>query len=92
MNTRSAKSTGRTIGSFLEANSVLLLFFIAVAGQASIAVAQSSGTFTATGSMITPRFFHTATLLSDGRVFAGGDTKYVGHTRVPEFVIPQEVS
>jgi hypothetical protein len=89
MNTGFAKSTGNRSGAFLEA---LLLLFIAVAGQASIAVAQSSGTFAATGSMITPRFFHTATLLPDGRVFARGNTKYVGHPRVPEFAIPQEVS
>jgi hypothetical protein len=37
------------------------------------------GTFSATGKMITPRFFHTTTLLPDGRVLiAVGDSSYSG--------------
>ena len=93
MNSGFAKSTGKRVGVSLKASFVLPLFFLGVGGQAPIVMAQSRDTFTATGSMTTSRFFYTATLLPDGRVLiAEGDKKYVGYTRVPEFVMPQEVS
>ena len=56
---------------------LLLLELSGVAGHGAMGLAQSAGTFSATGRMIKPRFLHTATLLFDGRVLiAGGDSSY----------------
>ena len=62
------KSTGKRIWTLAGAFLPLLLIF----SITSTAAAQSMGTFTATGSMATARWGHTATLLLDGRVLIAG--------------------
>jgi len=75
MNTGFASSTGKKIGASLKASFVLPLLFLGVGDQAPIVMAQSRGMFTATGNMTTPRAWHTATLLPDGKVLITGGTE-----------------
>ena len=56
----------------MKASFNILLLFVGVASHAPIAIAQSPGTFTATGDMTTPRAGHTATLLPNGKVLIAG--------------------
>jgi hypothetical protein len=66
--------------------------WLCLLGPATIA-AQASGSpndFVATGSMATPRSFHTATLLPDGRVLITGGATDNGVTDSAELYIPSE--
>ena len=56
----------------MKACLVLPLLFLGIAGNATVASAQSMGRFTATGRLTRPRQFHTATLLTNGRVLIAG--------------------
>src|SRR5689334_1655339 len=59
----------------MKSSSVLSLLFLGAASHTAMLMAQSPGTFTATGSMTTARFGHTATLLTDGKVLIAAGSK-----------------
>jgi hypothetical protein len=77
-------STERALSSQFTVSFVLPLLFCVLASHSSTAVAQSPGTFTATGDMTTRRLSYTATLLTNGKVLiAGGVTQEQAGTSEP---------
>jgi hypothetical protein len=59
----------------MKASLLLKILLLDVAGNAAVALAQSPGTFTPTGAMTTPRSWHTATLLTNGKVLIAGGAR-----------------
>jgi hypothetical protein len=80
------RTRNRSATFTFEASLLLLLV-----GNHYIATAQSAGTFTATGSLVTARAFHTATLLTNGKVLvAGGSADFTGPVATAELYDPDK--
>ncbi len=59
----------------MKTSLVFSLLLFGIGGHGPVAMAQSPGTFTATGNMTTGRVNHTATLLLDGKVLIAGGAR-----------------
>lgn len=73
----------------MKVSFVLPLLLLGLADHGAVALAQSPGTFTRTGAMTTPRSWHTATLLTNGKVLiAGGSVAIDAPTATAELYDP----
>src|SRR5689334_5918789 len=72
--------------SFFKTRLVVQLLWLGFAGYGQMAMAQSTGTFSATGNMTTPRGAHTATLLFNGKVLITGGNQHNQHA-FPDVVL-----
>ena len=79
------------IRTYLRRNLVVPFLIVGVVGYTSIAIAQSPGTFTATGNMTVARAGHTATLLFDGRVLIAGGNSPLSLAGNPEVLSSAEL-
>ena len=72
----------------LRSRCFLGLLFVGFANPGAMALAQSLGTFTATGNMNVARSRHTATLLGDGKVLIAGGLNQGGAVSTAELYDP----
>ncbi len=75
-------------GGPMNASLVFTLLMLGLTAGLSTVLAQSAGTFTATGDMSTPRFGHSATLLPNGNVLMAGGESNTGTAATAELYDP----
>ncbi len=76
----------------MKSSLVFSLLLLGVSAHPSTALAQSIGTFTRTGDLTTARQFHTATLLTNGKVLIAGGFAVPSDLRVPVSSFPVHAS